>query len=114
LKIPHIHLSRNSAGFHTRLNYPDVQTASGHLSWSHYCELLSVSDTDARSFYGMVFYNKILKAYVLIDLKIGSLKFENVGQMNGYVNYYEIEMFRSVRSSPSFSRNGCSTFISLR
>jgi predicted nuclease of restriction endonuclease-like (RecB) superfamily len=33
------------------LNYPDVQTASGHLSWSHYCELLAVSDKDARGFY---------------------------------------------------------------
>jgi len=33
------------------LNYPDVQTVSGQLSWSHYCELLAVSDKDARSFY---------------------------------------------------------------
>ena len=32
-------------------SYPDGQTLSDHLSWSHYCELLSVSDTDARSFY---------------------------------------------------------------
>jgi len=36
----------------------------------------------------MVFYNKILKAYVLIDLKMGRLKPENIGQMNMYVNYY--------------------------
>jgi len=35
------------------LNYPDVQTASGQLSWSHYCELLIISDCDARSFYEM-------------------------------------------------------------
>lgn len=40
----------------------------------------------------MVFYNKILKAYVLIDLKIGSLKFDNAGQMNGYINYYKTEV----------------------
>lgn len=40
----------------------------------------------------MVFYNKILKAYVLIDLKIGSLKPENIGQMNMYVNYYANEI----------------------
>lgn len=40
----------------------------------------------------MVFYNKILKAYVLIDLKIGSLKPENIGQMNMYVNYYATEI----------------------
>jgi len=40
----------------------------------------------------MVFYNKILKAYVLIDLKIGNLKPENIGQMNMYVNYYANEV----------------------
>ncbi len=40
----------------------------------------------------MVFYNKILKAYVLIDLKTGSLKPENIGQMNMYVNYYANEV----------------------
>ena len=40
----------------------------------------------------MVFYNKILKAYVLIDLKIGKLKPENIGQMNMYVNYYAAEV----------------------
>jgi len=187
-------------------SYPDGQTLSDHLSWSHYCELLSVSDTDARSFYekeclnsrwsvrelsrqidsalferllladgnqnkqklielardgqvidkpadimkdpyvleflglqshkpekekglekkllqhiedfllelgrgfmfvgsqqrvtinnihyavDLVFYNKILKAYVLIDLKIGRFRLENAGQMNGYVNYYKTEV----------------------
>ena len=40
----------------------------------------------------MVFYKKILKAYVLIDLKMGSLKPENIGQMNMYVNYYANEV----------------------
>jgi len=36
----------------------------------------------------MVFYNKILKAYVLIDLKRGELELEHAGKMNGYLNYY--------------------------
>ncbi len=27
------------------------QTLSSHLGWSHYCELLSISDKDKRSFY---------------------------------------------------------------
>ena len=40
----------------------------------------------------MVFYNKILKAYVLIDLKMGDFKFEHAGQMNGYLNYYKTEV----------------------
>ena len=37
----------------------------------------------------MVFYNKFLKSYVLIDLKMNKLKAEHVGQMNMYLNYYE-------------------------
>lgn len=37
----------------------------------------------------MVFYNKFLKSYVLIDLKMNNLKAENLGQMNLYLNYYE-------------------------
>ena len=40
----------------------------------------------------MVFYNKILKAYVLIDLKIGKLKLGHAGNMNGYINYYKTEV----------------------
>ncbi len=31
--------------------YEKIQTVSGKLSWSHYCELLSISDPDKRSFY---------------------------------------------------------------
>ena len=33
------------------LDYPICQTLSGKLSWSHYCELLSISDPDKRRFY---------------------------------------------------------------
>lgn len=33
------------------LQYPICQTVSGKLSWSHYCELLTVSDVDKREFY---------------------------------------------------------------
>lgn len=40
----------------------------------------------------MVFYNKILKCYVLIDLKIGGMKPEYAGQMNMYLNYYNSEI----------------------
>lgn len=186
--------------------YPNVQTLSGHLSWSQYCELLSLEDADKRSFYkkesinsnwsvrelqrqinsslferlllsvrnanketvlklskhgqiletatdaekdpyvfefldipetkpvlekelevklirhiedfllelgkgfmfvgsqqritfenthnyvDMVFYNKILKAYVLIDLKTRKLKHTDAGQMNAYLNYFKTEV----------------------
>ena len=40
----------------------------------------------------LVFYNKILRSYVLIDLKIDDMKPEYAGQMNMYVNYYNNEV----------------------
>ena len=40
----------------------------------------------------MVFYNKILKCYILIDLKVGQMRAEYAGQMNMYLNYYNAEI----------------------
>lgn len=196
------------------LKYPNVQTLSGHLSWSHYCELLTIEDDGKRSFYeqetknskwtirelrrqiesslferlllskgkanqkkvielskkgqiikkpgdilrepyvleflgipenkpilekelekklirhiedfllelgrgfmfvgsqkritignrhhyvDMVFYNKILRAYVLIDLKMHKLKPADVGQMNAYLNYYKAEINETIDNEP--------------
>ncbi len=45
---------------------------------------------DEEHFYvDLVFYNRLLKAYVLIDLKIGELKHQDLGQMQMYVNYFD-------------------------
>ena len=196
------------------LSYPICQTVSGKLSWSHYCELLSISDEKKRSFYekeaisanwsvrelkrqiktslferlllssgdenkkkvlelalkgneinkasdvvkdpyvfeflglheekvvmesdlekalishiekfllelgkgfmyvgsqqrvtlgnthyyvDMVFYNKILKCYVLIELKTGKLMPEAVGQLNMYLNYYKAEVNDEMDNEP--------------
>lgn len=46
-----------------------------------------------RHYYAdMFFYNKILKAYVLIELKTTQLMPEAVGQLNMYLNYYKAEV----------------------
>ena len=196
------------------LSYPICQTLSGKLSWSHYCELLSISDEKKRSFYeketinanwsvrelkrqiktslferlllssgdenkekvlelalkrneinkasdvvkdpyvfeflgipeekavmesdlekalithiekfllelgkgfmyvgsqqrvtlgnthyyvDMVFYNKILRNYVLIELKTGKLMPEAVGQINMYLNYYKTEVNDDTDNEP--------------
>ena len=37
----------------------------------------------------LVFYNRMLRCFVLFDLKIGSLKHQDLGQMQMYVNYYD-------------------------
>jgi predicted nuclease of restriction endonuclease-like (RecB) superfamily len=40
-------------------------------------------------FVDLVFYNRLLRCYVLIDLKIGKLTHQDLGQMQMYVNYYD-------------------------
>ena len=40
----------------------------------------------------LVFYNTLLKCYVIIDLKIGKLVHQDIGQMQMYVNYYDREL----------------------
>jgi len=40
-------------------------------------------------FVDLVFYNRLLRCFVLIDLKIGRLKHLDMGQMQTYVNYYD-------------------------
>ena len=192
------------------LSYPIFQTLSGILTWSHYCELLSISDEKKRSFYekesinanwsvrelkrqiktslferlllssgeenkekvldlalkgkaadlvkdpyvfeflglpeekpmmesdlekalidhiekfllelgkgfmyvgsqqrvtlgnthyyvDMVFYNKILRSYVLIELKTSKLMPEAVGQINMYLNYYKAEVNDEMDNEP--------------
>ena len=196
------------------LSYPIFQTVSGKLTWSHYCELLSISDKKKRSFYekesinanwsvrelkrqiktslferlllssgeenkekvldlalkgneinkaadlvkdpyvfeflglseekpimesdlekalidhiekfllelgkgfmyvgskqrvtlgnthyyvDMVFYNKILRSYVLIELKTSKLMPEAVGQINMYLNYYKAEVNDEMDNEP--------------
>lgn len=48
---------------------------------------------DGDHFYiDLVFYNTLLKCYVLIDLKIGKLTHQDIGQMQMYVNYYDREI----------------------
>lgn len=40
-------------------------------------------------FVDLVFYNRLLRAFVLVDLKIGQLKHQDLGQMQMYVHYYD-------------------------
>lgn len=45
---------------------------------------------DADHFYvDLVFYNRLLRCYVLIDLKIGKLTHQDLGQMQMYINYFD-------------------------
>ena len=37
----------------------------------------------------LVFYNRLLKCFVIIDLKVGKVSHQDIGQMQMYVNYYD-------------------------
>lgn len=44
---------------------------------------------DDHFFIDLVFYNRLLRCYVLIDLKLGKLTHQDLGQMQMYVNYFD-------------------------
>ena len=44
---------------------------------------------DSHFFVDLVFYNRLLRCYVLIDLKLGKLSHQDLGQMQMYVNYFD-------------------------
>lgn len=63
---------------------------------------------DDNFFYiDLVFYNCILKCYLLIDLKIGELTHQDVGQMDGYVRMFD-DKYLSEGDNPSIGLILCS------
>jgi len=58
-------------------------------------------------FIDLVFYNVILKCYVLIDLKIGKITHQDVGQMDMYVRMYD-ELKRTEGDNPTIGIVLCS------
>jgi predicted nuclease of restriction endonuclease-like (RecB) superfamily len=56
---------------------------------------------DGRHFFiDLVFYNYLLKCFVLIDLKVGDLTHQDIGQMQMYVNYYTRELMNEGDNPP--------------
>ena len=51
-------------------------------------------------FIDLVFYNYILKCFVIIDLKVGKLKHQDIGQMQMYVNYFTREFMNEGDNLP--------------
>ncbi|MBV5327152.1 MAG: DUF1016 family protein, partial [Chlorobium sp.] len=62
---------------------------------------------DDDFFVDLVFYNFILKCFLLIDLKIGKLTHRDVGQMDGYVRLYE-DRFKVTGDNPTIGLILCS------
>lgn len=56
---------------------------------------------DGEHYYiDLVFYNYILKCFVIIDLKVGKLTHQDIGQMQMYVNYYTRELMNEGDNPP--------------
>ncbi|MBT9557060.1 MAG: DUF1016 family protein [Myxococcales bacterium] len=53
-----------------------------------------------RGFVDLVFYHRVLKCHVLIDLKIDKFTHENFGQLNTYVNWYRQHMMTEGDNPP--------------
>lgn len=69
--------------------YGSVQTLSERLSWSHYCELLSISDKDKRHFYEIECINAKWSVREL-RRQISSSLFERLLLSNGDVNKQKV------------------------
>lgn len=48
-----------------------------------------ISFSEQHYYIDLVFYNRLLKCFVLFDIKIGELKHQDLGQLQMYVNYYD-------------------------
>ncbi len=63
---------------------------------------------DHEDFYiDLVFYNCLLKCYILVDLKIGKLTHQDIGQMDSYIRMYE-EQCRASDDNPTLGIILCS------
>ena len=50
-----------------------------------------ISIRNKHFYVDLVFYHRILKCFVLIDLKVNSVQHADIGQMNLYLNYFKAE-----------------------
>lgn len=62
---------------------------------------------DEEFYVDLVFYNYLLKCFVLIDLKIGKLTHQDIGQMDSYVRLYE-DLFKVEGDNPTIGLILCS------
>ncbi len=55
---------------------------------------------DEYYFIDLVFYHRILKCHVLVDLKVEEFKHSNVGQLNTYLNFYKDQIKQANDNPP--------------
>jgi predicted nuclease of restriction endonuclease-like (RecB) superfamily len=55
---------------------------------------------DTHNFVDLVFYHRILKCHVLVELKVAAFSHENIGQLNTYVSWYRKHMMTAGDNPP--------------
>lgn len=55
---------------------------------------------DSQNFVDLVFYHRVLKCHVLVELKLAAFNHENIGQLNTYVNWYRKNMMTDGDNPP--------------
>lgn len=55
---------------------------------------------DSHNFVDLVFYHRILKCHVLVELKVAAFSHENIGQLNTYVTWYRRNMMTEGDNPP--------------
>ena len=64
--------------------------------------------TESEDFYiDLVFYNFVLKCFVLVDLKMGQLTHKDVGQMDFYVRLFD-DLYKTQENNPTIGILLCS------
>ncbi|MCF6331521.1 MAG: PDDEXK nuclease domain-containing protein [Sulfurimonas sp.] len=87
--------------------YQKVSALRSQFNWFQYRTLISISDKEKREYYeletvknswngreleffaDLVFYNRLLKCFVIVELKTNKMTHQDLGQLQMYVNYYD-------------------------
>jgi hypothetical protein len=96
------------------LEYPICQTLSGKLTWSHYCELLGISDKNERDFNSFNSCNSMTSS--LIKTRRKGHRIERIARMKTK-DYFSINSFNSrnsmINSCNSMTKKGEKTEYSI-
>jgi hypothetical protein len=99
-----LHESQLEAAIITRLQHFLLELGRG---FSFIARQHRIRFADKDFYVDLVFYNFLLRCVVLVDLKIGELTHQDIGQMDGYVRVYE-ERHRREGDNPTIGLILCS------
>ena len=80
---------------------PPLEPAQlAQISWAQFLELIRMTEGRKHHRVDLVFYHRLLRCHVLIDLKIRAFEPADAGQMNSYVNWFKANMMTEGDNPP--------------